>query len=438
MCKVGSRCHICTGCGRCFDHKDGIHVITGSGLNENSHNELLPVDTCQKFCNISCNHPEKTIAVDIGTTTIAMLFYDQLGREEDCFVTVNPQVKYGADVLSRIQAAGDSEVAKDMNREVREVLARGIRQFREKQNGVQSEDVPCCELQDASTQHDLAENAEFGMMIGANTTMVYLLLGLDPAELGRAPFHASHLGMQGCDIEGVKGIILPGLSAFVGSDILAGIYACDMAKKEEITLLIDLGTNGEMAIGSSKGIIACSTAAGPAFEGGATKGVWGADMVHLTAELLKAGVLDETGLMENQYFEQGILIGNTRITQKSIRDLQLAKAAIAAGIRILAEAYGLESMEQIDRVVLAGGFGYYLQALDAVEIGLLPAQLISKVISGGNTVLAGIRKIVLEGLGRDDADSQLGKIVNMTKVINLAEQDGFQDKYIEAMNLKKW
>lgn len=426
MCNVGSRCHICTGCGRCYGEKNEIHVITGSDLNENSHFELLPVDACQKNCNISCNDYVKMIGVDIGTTTIAMVLYDQLGREEDCFVTVNPQVKYGADVLSRIQAAREPEVAQDMRREVRAVLAKGIRQFCKKSPGMRDE--------------------EFCMMVGANTTMVYLLLGLDPAELGRAPFHASHLGMQEFSIDGVKGKIFPGLSAFVGADILAGIYACGMAEREEITLLIDLGTNGEMAIGNGNGIIACSTAAGPAFEGGATKGVWGADMVHLVAELLRAGILDETGLMEEEYFDQGIFIGSTQITQKSIRELQLAKAAIAAGIRILAEAYGLEDIEQIDRVVLAGGFGYYLKAEDAAGIGLLPAQLIPKVISGGNTVLAGIRKFALAGraetaweeAANQKAYSQLGKIVTMTKVINLAEQDGFQDKYIEAIDLKMW
>lgn len=415
MCNVGSRCHICTGCGRCFDDKDGIHVITGNGLNENSHLDSLSVDARRKNCNISCNKCVKTIGVDIGTTTIAMMLYDQLGREEDCFVTVNPQVKYGADVLSRIQAARDPEAAQDMQREVRAVLAEGIRQFRKKYPGVPDE--------------------EFCMMVGANTTMVYLLLGLDPEELGRAPFRAGHLGMQEFSIDGVKGRIFPGVSAFVGGDILTGIYACGMAEREEITLLIDLGTNGEMAMGNGNGIIACSTAAGPAFEGGAAKGVWGADMVHLVAELLRTGILDETGLMEEEYFDQGILIGSTLITQKSIRDLQLAKAAIAAGIRILTEAYGLEGIEQIDRVVLAGGFGYYLKAEDAARIGLMPAQLIPKVISGGNTVLAGIRKFALAGL---EEDIQLGKIVTMTKVINLAEQDGFQDKYIEAMDLKIW
>ncbi len=415
MCNVGNRCHVCTGCGRCYGEKDGIHVITGSDLNENSHFKILSVDARRKNCNISCNDCVRTIGVDIGTTTIAMVLYDQLGREEDYFVTVNPQVKYGADVLSRIQAALELEAAQDMKREVRAVLAEGIGQFRKKYPG--------------------APDEEFCMIVGANTTMVYLLLGLDPAELGRAPFHAGHLGMQEFSIDGVKGIIFPGLSAFVGADILAGIYACGMAEREEITLLIDLGTNGEMAMGNGNGIIACSTAAGPAFEGGATKGVWGADMVHLVAELLRVGILDETGLMEEKYFEQGILIGSTLITQKSIRDLQLAKAAIAAGIRILAEAYGLEGIEQIDRVVLAGGFGYYLKAEDAAGIGLLPAQLIPKVISGGNTVLAGIRKFALAGW---EEEVQLGKIVTMVKVINLAEQDGFQDKYIEAMDLKMW
>ena len=140
---------------------------------------------------------------------------------------------------------------------------------------------------------------------------------------------------------------------------------------------------------------------------------------------------------------------------------QLAKAGIAAGIRILAETYGLDGIEQIDRVVLAGGFGYYLKAEDGAGIGLLPAQLIPKVISGGNTVLAGIRKFVVadwastylkeatreemtweeaitEEAVSEEPDSQIEKIVTMTKVINLAEQDGFQDTYIESMNLKRW
>lgn len=441
-CKIGTRCHICTGCGRCFGDKEGMQVITGSGLNETDQRELLPDGVCQKSAKASYAFPKKVIAVDIGTTTIAMVLYDSMGQQEDCFVTVNPQVKYGADVLSRIQAAEEPAAAETMKREVREVLVQGIRQFR-------------------GTQDDAGEATEYCMFIAANTTMVYLLVGLDPAELGRSPFFASHLSMQEFAIEGVKGIILPGLSAFVGADIVAGIYACGMAQKEEITLLIDLGTNGEMAIGSRKGIIACSTAAGPAFEGGATRGVWGADMVHLTAELLRAGILDETGLMAEEYFEQGILIGNTLITQKSIRDLQLAKAAIAAGIGTLAEAYGLESMEQIDRVVLAGGFGYYLQAEDAAKIGLLPAKLVPKVISGGNTALAGIRRYLLTGSEAPDKDKlrstvsdvnlpyhvvsdiaeagdRFGEIVKMTRVMNLAEQDAFQDRYIDAMYLEKW
>ncbi len=396
-------------------------MITGSGLNEKCQKLLFYATECAGSCKTNCISDTNIIAVDIGTTTIAMVLYDRQGQEKDCFVTVNPQVKYGADVLSRMQAAEEADVLEEMKRQVQEVLAEGIRRFRRKER-------------------------ELHMIIAANTTMIYLLLGLNPAELGRSPFKASHLGIQNISIEGVRGIVFPGLSAFVGADILSGIYACDMAQKEEITLLIDLGTNGEMAIGSSKGIIACSTAAGPAFEGGATKGIWGADMVHLTAELLRRGILDETGLMEEEYFEKGILIGNTLITQESIRRLQLAKAAIAAGIGILAEAYGLENIEQIDRVVLAGGFGYFLKASDAVEIGLLPDQMVSKVISGGNTALAGIRRYIMESREtagpeagyREETDRQLEKIIKVTKVINLAEQEAFQAKYIEAMNLKRW
>ncbi len=426
MCSRGTRCHICTGCGRCFQERSDLQVITGNNLTENWQNNDLKMPENQELRKNQCINARnnKVIAVDIGTTTIAMALYDDKGFQENCFVTVNPQVKYGADVLSRIQAAEDLTAAKQMQSEVLAILECGIRRFRQRGK----EETDC----------------SYRMAAAGNTTMVYLLCGLDPAELGRAPFRASHLSLRRFSVDGVEGVIIPGISAFVGADVLAGIYACDMAERSEITLFIDLGTNGEMALGNCEGVTACATAAGPAFEGGATKGIWGADMVHLAAELRRKGILDETGLMADEYFEEGIRIGDALITQRSIRELQLAKAAIAAGIRILVKEHGLSGIDQIDRVVLAGGFGYYLQASDAACIGLLPKELAKKTVSAGNTVLAGLNRCAVsicdttdDGFGDETVFDRLKALAGLVKVINLAQQETFSDCYLEAMDLKE-
>lgn len=441
MCKEteqkGTRCHICTGCGRCFGGGQGIHVVTEGGLTGYWQEQIKAARLKSK----SKRPAKRLIAADIGTTTIAMVLYDEAGQELDRFATVNPQTRFGADVLSRIQAAGEPEKAASMKEEVRRVLELGIKQFYRTLGKAQG------------AEGNAAQNGDIQMVIAANTTMIYLLMGYDPSELGQAPFHASHLRLLHTQIGGVDTTVLPGLSAFVGADILAGIYAGQMAEQEEITLLIDLGTNGEMAVGNCHRIAACSTAAGPAFEGGATKGVWGADMVHLTAELLKAGILDETGLLQDPYFDEGILIGNVHVVQQGIRNLQLAKAAISAGIHTLTESYGLNSMRQIDRVVLAGGFGYYLKAQDAVAVGLLPKALKDKVITGGNTALAGLLRYGLaeeeqnrvSGEASEEVKAGYGskqdilqKILRKTTVINLAQQDAFDERFIQAMYLEEY
>ncbi len=362
-------------------------------------------------------------AADIGTTTIAMALYDGEGGERDRFMTVNPQVRYGADVLSRIQAASDPAVAIALQEDVLAVLKEGMHRFSET-------------FQQAREMTDGIRLAIVG-----NTSMLYLLRGLDPRELGEAPFQASHLeGVyrrrteeSGFGLEWVS--LLPGLSAFVGADILAGICACRMAEREELTLLVDLGTNGEMVLGNHDRLLACATAAGPAFEGGATRGIWGADMVHLTAALLREGVLDETGLLADPYFEEGIRIGNVRLKQAHIRQLQVAKAAIGAGIGALLREYGLKDPEQIDRVVLAGGFGYFLQAEDAARIGLLPRGLSAKTEPGGNAALAGALRY---GYCPEEMEKELNGIRKRTQVMNLAENPYFKEHYIEAMNLAEW
>ena len=397
----GKRCRVCTGCGRCPGVAQKIHILTEGGLNE-------------KPQPIGENSRKRLVTADVGTTTLAMKLYGRGGSVEDVFAAVNPQTVYGADVLSRIQAAENPADADKMKQMVRETLAQGIRRFRRK----------------------LAPGENLRMVLAANTTMNYLLMGLNPAELGRAPFHAAHLEAVETKIDGVSCYCFPGLSAFVGGDITAGIYAADMLKRDDTSLLIDLGTNGEMVLGNRKKLLASSVAAGPAFEGGVNRGVWGADMISLLAALRKEGILDETGLLTEPYFETGVLAGNVRVTQESVRAVQLAKAAVLSGIRILTEEYGI-SMEQIERVILSGGFGYYLSPEAAGEIGLLPQTLVSKTVQGGNTALAGALKFgrkLLGGTVSPDTDLFAEAGCNV-RVINLAERQCFAENYFASMNL---
>jgi len=359
---------------------------------------------------------KRLATADIGTTTIAMLLYDTDGSVAERFVEVNPQTVYGADVLSRIKAAEKPSAAAEMQRMVRNVLEKGLKKFQKK----------------------LRAEEELYLTVAANTTMTYLLMGWDPAELGQAPFKASRLSGTEWRLGNVRSFVLPGFSAFVGGDILAGCCACGMAGKKEITLLIDLGTNGELLLGNCDRRIACATAAGPAFEGGAGRGIWGADMIRFLAILRRNGILDETGLLAEPYFEKGIRIGNVCVTREAVRSVQLAKAAIAAGVEILLEKYGISGRE-VDRIVLAGGFGYYLNPADAAEIGLLPCAFTDRTIPGGNTALWGAlcagRELVSSGW--ENVRRKLEGYKRDTEIVNLAMEPGFEEQYIQHMEFQQ-
>lgn len=411
--KKGLRCRICTGCGLCpgvtpeGSGAGKIHVLADEGFTDGG-----------RFSAESAASGRRLAAVDVGTTTVAMLLYGADGRVEDRYAAVNPQTAYGADVISRIRAAEDAGKAEAMRRQILEVLEQGIRRF----------------------QRRLAPEESLQLVLAANTTMTYLLMGWDTSELGCAPFRASRLSAVNTEIGGVPCFIFPGMSAFVGGDITAGLYACGMAEREEITLLVDLGTNGEMALGNRERRIACATAAGPAFEGGANRGIWGADMVSLLAALRREGLLDETGLLAEPWFDTGVRAGNVLVTRQAVRSLQLAKAAVAAGIGILLEKYGITAGE-VERVVLAGGFGYYLKPEDAADIGLLPEKLAEKAAAGGNTALAGGRLAGRNLLCSEDGQSlllhQLRELTEGTQCLNLAEEPDFGERYMGLMELKR-
>lgn len=404
---MSKHCHVCIGCGRCADEKREVHVLTepGEGIGAGPGNTMTAEGQ---------SHNEYLIIADIGTTTIAMQLYDKSGEVADAFARVNPQTEYGADVLSRILAAENPADARRLQEQVREVLVQGITRFR--------------------TQ--IAEEP-VRMVVAANTTMVYFFMGWDAAELGKAPFRVSHLEPVETMLEGIPCYILPALSAFVGGDIVAGILAGGMCDREEITLLIDLGTNGELVLGNRNRMLACSTAAGPAFEGGVNRGVWGSDMISILAGLKREGIVDETGLLADPYFEEGVRCGDVCVTQEAIRAIQLAKGAIRAGIQTLVQEYGI-SPEQIDKVVLAGGFGYYLNAVDAVAIGLLPKELEDKTETGGNTALAGALQVGrnIDLMNKAGWQNFFQKQRQYIDIINLADIKTFRELYISSMDLK--
>ena len=406
--KNGTRCLICTGCGRCPGVIRGMQVVT-------EKLELPPI-------SLQNTEGIRLMTVDIGTTTIAMQLYDTAGKVVDSFPSVNPQFIYGADVLSRIKAAEDPQKAADMQQKVRTLIEKGIQRFQKK----------------------LDSGEKLQIVIAANTTMVYLLMGWDPAELGKAPFTVSHTGAVETKIAGVPCYIIPGLSAFVGGDITAGILVSGMLEQESPMLLIDLGTNGEMVLGNRHKLYACATAAGPAFEGGANRGIWGADMVRLLQKLLEEGLMDGQGLLKEPYFTKGVRIGDVLVTKESVRAVQLAKGAIAAGIEILTESYGIR-LSDISKVVLAGGFGYYLDPKAAAAIGLLPAELTERTVTGGNTALGGAaltgsrllvgdRDYPEKGISRRDWDDLQKRPGLQIRILNLAEEEKFPQTYLKKLD----
>ena len=191
-------------------------------------------------------------------------------------------------------------------------------------------------------------------------------------------------------------------------------------------LLIDLGTNGEMALGNRQKLYACATAAGPAFEGGANRGIWGADMVKLLQKLLEEGLMDRQGLLKEPYFTKGIRIGDVLVTKEAVRAVQLAKGAIAAGIEILTESYGIR-LSDISKVVLAGGFGFYLKEEDAIFLRMFPECFAGKIKLCGNTSLQG----TIQCSKKMDA---LQAFAQKIQTVDLSNEEAFHEEFIKNIN----
>lgn len=415
------------------------------------------------------------IAVDIGTTTIAMALVEEgTGEVKDTFAALNRQRMHGADVISRIAAANNGQL-EELHKLIVEDLQQGIVKL---------------------TQNGGLEVTK--VIIAANTTMVHLLMGYSCESLGCHPFSSEHLGriettlkeMTAGDKFLVKQadeddkpdlpvIVLPGISAFVGSDITADILICPGFFEEGISLLLDMGTNGEMVIGNKNRLIASSTAAGPAFEGGNITcgtgsipgaisqikimnrravigtiggkqppvGICGTGIIEAIAELKKNRLMETDGALKPPYDRSGFPLWaaatgeKVAIYQQDIRQLQLAKGAIRAGMEQLMEAFGCKP-EEVDKVYLAGGFGTKLPIEAAIEIGLFPAEFRGKIESIGNGALLGTIAYGKQK-GEEATDSlkelkmeiQLDEIVSRAENLNLALAEGFEELYLKYLEI---
>lgn len=405
------------------------------------------------------------MAVDLGTTTIAMQLVETAsGRIVDTCVRMNPQRRFGADVLSRIQAAsgGHAQELKDC---LWQVLEEGLNQFEQTLLQLDRQTEPGTELERTIILPDISL-----VSIAGNTTMEHLLMGLPTTSLGQSPFTPVNIGLQKTEWKGIPVYVLPGISTFVGGDIVAGLYACGMLesgsvctgrpdsleqsdsreqseKPERTTLLIDLGTNGEMVLQKGDRMLAAAAAAGPAFEGGAGSAVVGSDMIAIADALLSQGIMDESGLLKEPYFTEGVSFkknftftpGKGRqslyMTKEDIRSLQMAKAAVRTGIELLTKRLYCDESESI-QVYLAGGFGYYLNVDAAVRTGLLPKSMQGRIRAVGNTSLAGAyllgRALWLGMIEEETLQKELAHIES----INLANQEGFDKCYIGNMNFE--
>jgi uncharacterized 2Fe-2S/4Fe-4S cluster protein (DUF4445 family) len=269
-------------------------------------------------------------------------------------------------------------------------------------------------------------------------------------------FPAANPGLSKANI-----VVLPGISAFVGADIVAGILSTGMDESSGITMLIDMGTNSEMVIGNRDRFLVTSAAAGPAFEGGniscgmagvpgavshvsiakngaevfcetiggqKAAGICGSGIVDVISELVRTGMVDENGTLCEPFFTDGFpLTEQVRITQEDIREIQMAKSAIRAGIETLVKEYGV-AYEEVDTLYLAGGFGRKMNVASAAGIGLLPPELADRVVPVGNSALEGARRYL-----EKDSRERIARIRAAAKEVNLAMHPEFNERYLQYM-----
>jgi uncharacterized 2Fe-2S/4Fe-4S cluster protein (DUF4445 family) len=404
------------------------------------------------------------IVFDIGTTTLVAVLINLITGEDVASASaLNPQSLHAQDVLSRIRFAS----APDGLAQLQGKLLAVLNNLTEKVCGIA----------------DIAGEQVYEAIFSGNTCMLHLAVGADPAPLGKIPFTPSitggfHLSAELLGLHiAPKGVVyLPHIiSAYVGADISVGILAADLYRLPGVSLFIDIGTNGELVLAVDGVLTASATAAGPAFEGmniscgmraaagaiervsstqegtldiaviGAAEpsGICGSGLMDLVALLLKEGVISKSGRFASPEDVPAELLerlegeGATRafriapevsLTQKDVRQVQLAKGAIRAGIELLLSGAGVEPA-QLDRVLIAGSFGYHLSEESLLILGLLPPGTSGKISFIGNTSRSGGEMLLLNRYLRDE----LAEIVSRVTSVELAADPAFERVFVEAM-----
>ena len=384
-------------------------------------------------------------AVDIGTTTVAIYLFSRTGGTPLAVSSeVNRQRSYGADVLSRIAYCNTHTVTP-----LRDVI-RG-----------QLDDM----LAGLCRKAGVPPEALGFLCVTGNTTMLHLLAGLEPRTLALAPFTAvslfgDELPLPLPRFPELRAYLPRCISAYVGADITCCILASGIASRRETVLLVDIGTNGEMALRTPEGLVCTSTAAGPAFEGagissgmsardGAVSSVWvqdgqvrwrtvgnaaaiglcGSGLIDGVAALLELGVLAPSGRMDARYHGTAPLgDSGIAVTQGDVRQLQLAKGAIRGGMDALLHRCGVP-YEALDRILLCGGFGSYMNVRSAQAIGLIPPGMAERTSVLGNAAGIGAGYI-LQNAGRR---TESMRIAELAEAIDLSTDSYFKKRYVEVM-----
>jgi uncharacterized 2Fe-2S/4Fe-4S cluster protein (DUF4445 family) len=414
------------------------------------------------------------IAFDLGTTTVVANLMDvKTGTPVAVRSMLNRQQPFGADVISRISATMLDPAALDklqaLAQETLDELTREV-----------------CE------EAGIDPTSVYEVALAGNATMVQIVLGVDPEPLGMAPFimaTASYSGLLASDLgiginPRARATVFPALGAYVGGDIISGVLATGMDRDKRLRLFIDVGTNCEIVLGDGERLIATAAPAGPAFEaasircgmraadgaievvrvtddalelgviGDATPvGICGSGLVDAVSELVRVGLIDASGRFVDDetaaatvpaiasrlvtrdgerlflLAEEGdTAASDVFLSQRDVRELQFAKAAISTGWRLLLEEMGVEEQD-VQQVLLAGSFGTYLSPSSAVRIGLVPKLPVLRIVSAGNVAGEGAKMVLLSGQERHGAQTLLDEI----HYVELSDRSDFNDRFVEQL-----
>lgn len=406
------------------------------------------------------------VAVDIGTTTMVAYLMDLLtGEQLEVESMLNPQRPHGADVISRTDYTIDRP--------------EGLRQMSE---------LVCSAIESMTRtmlkRRGLDEDAVYHILCVGNTIMMHLLCALPARYIAMTPFvpayarsfslPAAELGMK---LKNAMLTAAPCVAGYIGADTLGAVLSCDMDQKDGVALMIDIGTNGEIVLGGKNRMVCCSAAAGPAFEGAhiqcgtggvpgavdsvkiedgtvrvttiggqAAQGICGSGLVDAVSEMKDQEIMDMTGRIDEDEMPEEYeprcfdldgkpafsLTGQGEdgvfIAQKDLREVQLAKGAIAAGIEVLMNQLGVE-FKDIEALYLAGGFGNYIDKHSACNIGLLPPELEERIVPIGNGAGAGAQRMLLD----EDYLKRAEEIRRRMEYIELSARPDFQDLFVDHM-----